>query len=150
MKTRSSKACGFTLLEVLVALLILSLSLLAAAETMGRMLTNAHLMRERTFASWIAQNVIVQMRAEGAIPEPGTDDGEVEFAHGVWTWRSEVSETGVENLMRVDVSVSHPGEEHDIKTVTGFVGVPSPPNIANNLWLQRRQGDDESGEEAFE
>lgn len=127
---------GFTLLEVLVALLILSLALLAAAESMGRMLTNAALMRDRTYASWIAQNRIVELRAEGTIPEPGSDDGEVEFAHIVWTWTTDVTETGVENLMRVDVSVSRPDEPGTIKTVTGFVGIPAPPGIANGLWVQ--------------
>lgn len=138
---RPSRWRGFTLIEVLVALLILALALVAAAETMGRMLTNATLMRERSYASWIAQNRIVQMRAEGVIPEPGTDDGEVEFAHSVWTWTTVVAETGIENLMRVDVSVSRPGEAGTIRTVTGFVGIPAPPGIANGLWVERQRDD---------
>jgi general secretion pathway protein I len=122
---------AFTLLEVLVALLILSIALTAMGVTMGRMFANASLMRERTYASWIAQNLIVQLRAEGTTPEEGTDSGEVEFASVEWAWETEISETGIDNLLRVDVTVSHPGEEDMIKQVTGFIGEPAMPGVAN-------------------
>ncbi len=131
---------GFTLVEVLVALLILSVGLTAIAVTMGRMLSNAQLMQDRTYASWIAQNRIVQMRADGTLPEPGSESGEADFGHHTWAWRSVVSETGVENLMRVDISVSRAGEEDTIKTVTGFIGEPVIPGRANALWAAASQG----------
>lgn len=135
-----SAARGFTLVEVLVALLILSVSLTAIAVTMGRMLSNAQLMQDRTYASWIAQNRIVQMRAEGILPEPGRDSGEADFGHQTWEWRAVVSETGVENLLRVDVSVSRAGEDDTIKTVTGFIGEPVMPGRANALWAAPSHG----------
>lgn len=121
----------------MVALVIVALALTAMSVTMGRMLDNATTMRDRTYASWIAQNKIVEMRAEGTIPEPGVSSGETEFALGVWTWEATVSETGVENLLRVDVAISRPGVGYTIKTVTGFVGEPVIPGLANNLWTQR-------------
>jgi general secretion pathway protein I len=128
---RSERA--FTLLEVLVALLILSVALTAMSVTMGRMFANASLMRERTYASWIAQNLIVQLRAEGTTPDAGTDSGEIEFAGVDWAWETEISKTGIDNLLRVDVSISHPGEEDRIKQVTGFVGEPAMPGVADRL-----------------
>jgi general secretion pathway protein I len=141
MKTNAHRAArGFTLIEVLVALLILSVALAGIAVTMGRMLSNAQLMQDRTYASWIAQNRIVQIRAEGTLPGPGRESGDVEFANGTWDWRSVISETGIENLLRVDVSVSRAGSDDTIKTVTGFIGVPAMPNGANRLWAAAAQG----------
>lgn len=134
--TKPASQPGFTLVEVLVALAIVAVALASIAVTMGRMQYNAQLMRDRTYASWIAQNRIVQIRAEGVLPEPGTSDGEVEFAGLEWTWEAEIEETGVENLLRIDVSVSRPGEEGDIKTVTGFIGEPALPGLANAMWAQ--------------
>jgi general secretion pathway protein I len=141
MKTNAHRAArGFTLIEVLVALLILSVALAGIAVTMGRMLSNAQLMQDRTYASWIAQNRIVQIRAEGPLPGPGRESGDVEFANGTWDWRAGISDTGIENLLRVDVSVSRAGSDDTIKTVTGFIGVPAMPNGANRLWAAAAQG----------
>jgi len=134
---------AFTLLEVLVALLILSIALTAMGVTMGRMFANASLMRERTYASWIAQNLIVQLRAEGTTPEAGTDSGEVEFASVDWAWETEISETGIDNLLRVNVTVSHPGEENMIKQVTGFIGEPAMPGVANRQSSQLGRTEEE-------
>ena len=130
---------GFTLIEVLVALLILSIALTAMAVTMGRMYANASLMRERTYASWIAQNLVVQLRSEGTTPDPGTDSGEVEFAGTEWTWETEISETGIDNLLRVDVAISHPGDEGIVKQVTGFIGEPAMPGTSNRQSSQLGQ-----------
>ena len=46
-----------------------------------------------------------------------------------------VAETGVEDLLRVDVTVSRPGDETGIRTVTGFVGEPVVPGLANRIWI---------------
>ena len=62
---------GFTLLEVMVALLIIAIALTGVAEVMGAMLSNATTLRERTYASWIAQNQIVEIRASGTVPKLG-------------------------------------------------------------------------------
>ena len=145
MQTRSSDcrhAQGFTLIEVMIALVIISISLTGMAVTMGSMLDNATVLRERTYASWIAQNRIVEMRLAGTVPETGTTTGEVEYANTFWEWRAEVSETGVENLFRIDVEVSFPGAEGPIRKVTGFVGEPIAPGQSNRAWMQLGTDDD--------
>ncbi len=136
--TRSSSEVprqrGFTLLEVLVALAIVGLSLTSIAVTMGGMLNSAVVLRERTYASWIAQNRIVEVRAAGTTPEVGVSSGEVEFANIDWAWRAVISETGVEDLYRIDVEVSRPGADGFIRSVTGFAGEPVIPGQANSVW----------------
>ncbi|MDJ0700534.1 MAG: type II secretion system minor pseudopilin GspI [Woeseiaceae bacterium] len=131
---RPSPAGGFTLIEVLVALAIVSISLLSVAAAMNQMIDAANSLRDRTYADWIAQNKIVEIRLSGVEPEAGSSSGEIEYASVDWSWRSVISETGVEDLYRVDVSVSLAGTDYDLRTVTGFVGPPTIPGQSNRAW----------------
>jgi type IV pilus assembly protein PilV len=53
---------GFTLLEVLVAMLVLSIGLLGLAGLMASSLRNNHSAYYRTQATWLAYDVIDRMR----------------------------------------------------------------------------------------
>ena len=131
---RLRRLAGFTLLEVMVALVIISLALAGVAGSMGQMIDTANTMRDRTYASWIAQNKITEMRLSGALPDVGESSGEENYANTTWAWSAEVSETGIENLMKVDVSVSYPGVEDPVRLVTGFIGEPVAPGQSNQIW----------------
>jgi general secretion pathway protein I len=134
---------GFTLLEVMVALVIISLALAGVAGSMGQMIDTANTMRDRTYASWIAQNKITELRLSGILPEVGETSGEEDYANTTWIWSAEVSETGIENLMKVDVSVFYPGDDQPVRLVTGFVGEPVAPGQSNRVW---NSGQPDSGE----
>jgi general secretion pathway protein I len=125
---------GFTVVEVLVALVIVALALSAIALRMMQMTDTAYSLRERSYASWIAENRITEMRLANVVPEVSSTSGEVRFAGTDWSWRAVVSETGVENLFRVEVTVSYPGSDDRIRTVTGFIGEPTIPGLANRIW----------------
>lgn len=132
MKHKSQQ--GFTLVEVMVALTIVAFSLTAVAASMNQMIDAANTMRERTYASWIAQNKITEMRLSDLPPQVSSTSGEVDFANSEWLWRAVVSETGIEDFYRIDVSVSHAGNEYNIRTVTGFIGDPVPAGGASRVW----------------
>jgi general secretion pathway protein I len=132
-----SRSAGFTLLEVMVALGIAALSLTAVTAAMSQMVDAANSMKERTYASWIAQNKVAELRLSNVVPEVSEDSGEVEYAGLEWTWRSTISETGVENLYRVDVAVSFVDSDAVIRTVTGFIGEPGIPGQSNIAWTSR-------------
>jgi general secretion pathway protein I len=138
---RSRKtAGGFTILEVMVALLIVSLGLMSVVASMNQMIDASNTMRERTYANWIAQNKIAEMRLANVLPDVGSSSGELEFANIDWAWRAVISETGVENLFRVDVTISIAGSDYEIYTVSGFIGEPVPPGQANRAWNTGPQG----------
>jgi len=132
--TLRTRYTGFTLIEVMVALVIVSLALAGVAASMGQMIDTANTMRDRTFASWIAQNKIAELRLSGAMPEVGESSGEVDYANTVWAWTANVSETGVENLMKVEVTVSYAGFDDPVRQVTGFIGEPVAPGQSNLAW----------------
>lgn len=131
---------GFTLIEVMVALSIVALSLTAVAASMVQMIDAANTMRDRTYASWIAQNKITEIRLAADSPEVSASSGEVDYANTTWEWRAVVSDTGVEDLFRIDVSVTLAGSEDIIRSVTGFVGLPSAPGEANRVWSRASAG----------
>lgn len=134
ISNRSERIGGFTLVEVMVALAIAGLSLAAVAASISQMVDAGSAMQERTYASWIAQNKIAEMRLANVLPEVSTASGEVEYASLEWAWRAIISETGVENLFRVDVEVSYAGSDDIIRTVSGFIGEPGVPGESNRAW----------------
>ncbi len=144
IRNRSKRTAGFTLVEVMVALAIAGLSLAAVAASISQMVDVGSAMQERTYASWIAQNRIAELRLSNEIPEVSTTSGEVDFAALEWAWRATISETGVENLLRVDVEVSYPGSDEVIRTVSGFIGEPGVPGESNRAWTRGTQA---AGEE---
>ena len=88
IKTRSERNAGFTLVEVMVALVIAGLSLAAVAASVSQMVDAGLAMRERTYASWIAQNKIAELRLANVVPEVSSTSGEIEYAARDWAWRS--------------------------------------------------------------
>ncbi len=136
---RSNRSAGFTLIEVMVALTIVSLSLGAVAASVSQMVDAGTTMRERTYASWIAQNKIAELRLANVVPDVSDTSGELEFAGIEWAWRANISQTGVENLFRVDVAVSYPGSDVAIRKVSGFIGEPGIPGESNRAWSRNSQ-----------
>lgn len=134
---------AFTLIEVMVALAIIALSLTAVAAKMARMIDTSNSMQERTYASWIAQNKITEMRLANVIPDLSTTSGDIEYADRAWRWRAVVSETGIENLFRVDVEITSAESNAVIRKVTGFIGEPVIPGQSNRAWSR---GSANSGE----
>lgn len=121
---------GFTLVEVLVALAILAVALLAALRAAAQATSAADELRLRQFAGWVAQNRIAEHRARGdwlalGIGRGTQRQGGVEFA-----WREEVLGTPNPAFRRVDVFVSAPqtpsGEARTLARLTGFVVQPPP------------------------
>ncbi len=116
------QAAGFTLLEVMVALAIVSIGLIAAFNGIIQMAHSTSMLRERAMADWIAMNMISTIRISGDFPDIGSFDGSTEFASREWRWEARISETGVGDLRRIDMQVAYEDRPDDIVTiVTGFV-----------------------------
>ncbi len=66
------RARGFTLVEVLVALVIVGVTLSAAIRATTGMIRNNDALRLKLYAEWSAENRMVELRASGLYPNPGT------------------------------------------------------------------------------
>jgi len=129
-------AAGFTLLEVLVALMVLALSLGAVIQTTGNYTVNQAYLRDRTFAEWVARNLLAEAQLENDWPSTGQTKGEAEFPLAAadmpgreWRWVIQVTQTPEEDLRRLDISV-YPGNEdvdgdtEPTASLSGFIGNP--------------------------
>jgi general secretion pathway protein I len=125
MHASKSAARGFTLIEVLAALVIVSLGMLGVIEAVGQTASNSSRMRDRTLAHWVAMNRLTTARLETRAPNIGKTSDEIEMAGRRWRWTMEVQETPVASMRRIDIRVGEAGDEDDersLATVTGFYG----------------------------
>ena len=115
---------GFTLIEVVVALAIVAIGMLAVFRAIGDTAANVGYLRDRTLAGWIADNRITEIRLSGEFPAVDETRGQLEFAGRAWHWVAVVSQTPVAGLRRIDVSVRRDGDREDsaLATLSGFIG----------------------------
>ena len=123
---RCGRRTGFTLIEVLVALAIVSIALLSALRAAGQGTNNLGELRSRLLAGWVAENLLAEHRARRdwlslGIVRGAARQGGLDFA-----WREEVIATPNPSFRRIDVRVFATAEEsHSLAHLAGFV-VNSP------------------------
>jgi general secretion pathway protein I len=116
---------GFTLVEILVSLAILSIILGALVQSAGVATSNAGRMRDRTIAEWVATNRLAELRLSPSFPETGSKSGEEEMFGKPWYWKTIVQKVEDDDLRRVDVEVrSSEDSENPLITIAGFVSHP--------------------------
>jgi general secretion pathway protein I len=116
---------GFTLIEVLAALVIVALGMMAAIQAVTQSARNGTYLREKTLAHWIGMNVITERRLQSSPPDVAESTGRVEYAGEKWQWGMKVTQTQVASLRRMDVTVRRadaPEGASPLATVSGFYG----------------------------
>jgi len=124
---------GFTLIEVVVAIAVVALGLMAVFRVVHDTVNNSAYLRDRSFAMWIADNRLTEMRLGSGLPSVDQTEGEVQFANQDWRWVAKVSQTPVDDLRRIDVRVRRTSDPEDsaLAEVSGFVGavvMDTPPS----------------------
>lgn len=120
---------GFTLIEVMVALVVFAVVGFAVSARVGDVVNQTFSLERRLVAHWLAQNQLMRLRLaneqdEAAVPT-GRDRERVIMGDREWLLNVEVSETSHPWLRRVELSVSlvQDGDEiGPIDQVTGFLG----------------------------
>ncbi len=122
---RGGRRGGFTLVEVLVALAIISIALLAALRVAGAGTNGAGELRGRLLAGWVAENLLAEQRALAQWPSPGMQRGTQRQGGIDFSWREEVIATPNSAFRRVDIHVYvAPEESHSLAHLTGFIVHP--------------------------
>ena len=112
---------GFTLLEVMIALLVIALGLAAVITTTGESGWKSAHLRDSTLASWVAHNEIALYRAKGTWNDQTQRSGEAEMANASWEWEMTISETPNTLIREVEVEVRLKDDPAVKARVTGFV-----------------------------
>ena len=105
MTPRRSRSRGFTLLEVLVALVIVGTALGAGLRAVGSLTANSSGLRTSMMATWSAENRLVQIRLGKEFPEIGKRGFDCPQGDLKLVCQEEVIVSPNPRLRRVEVSV---------------------------------------------
>lgn len=99
-------AGGFTLIEILVALVILAVALAATMRAAGVATDGALETRQRLLATWAAENRVAELRARQVFPAPATTRLAAEQGGLALAIEEIVSETPNPTIRRVELAVA--------------------------------------------
>ncbi|MDP9089012.1 MAG: type II secretion system minor pseudopilin GspI [Pseudomonadota bacterium] len=104
MKT-AQRPRGFTLVEVLVALVIVALGLTALMVAVNGTARTSGFLRDKTLSQWIALNRLSEVRLNLVKFGQNTDTGELEFGNRKWHYDTRYFDTSIASMKRVVVRV---------------------------------------------
>jgi general secretion pathway protein I len=119
------RARGFTLVEVLVALMIVAMGLAALMVAVSGTARTSGYLRDKTLAQWIALNRLSEVRLNLTKFGQNTDTGEVDFASRTWHYDTRYFDTTIPTMKRVVVRVwagDAKTKGNPIAESTGFLG----------------------------
>lgn len=115
-----SQQCGFTLLEIMVALAVfstLAAAVLSASQYVAKQTT---VVEARLFAVWLADNQLNELRLQSSLP-PGQQQHTVHMDRRDWRLRQQVSASTDSRLLQVDIEVSAVGGDSVLQRSRGWI-----------------------------
>lgn len=97
-----NRQAGFTLIEVLIALVIAAISLAALSRAMGLTTHNQVLLEEKVVATWVAQNALLQQQISG---EQDAADQKVLMLGRTWLIEQKIEPTPLAEFKKLSVEV---------------------------------------------
>ena len=94
---------GFTLLEVMFALIFIAITMGAVIESGANSALRSSYLKEKTIASWVAQNRLALYRAKKTWSNVSNKSGVVDMAGVQWRWKMKISKTDEPLMRRIDV-----------------------------------------------
>lgn len=98
-------ASGFTLVEILVALTIVAIALMASIRAVGSLTQSASDLRSRTLAQWSAENRLSQIRVQREYPAVGRRDFDCSQGDMPLRCQEDVFATPNQNFRRIEIQV---------------------------------------------
>jgi len=130
---------GFTLVEVLVALMVVAMGLAALMVAVSGTARTSGYLRDKTLAQWMALNRLSEVRLNLIKFGQNTDTGEISFANRTWHYDTRYFDTSIPTMKRVVVRVYAGGAKtkgNPLAESTGFLGsaVSAPGSSNSSDW----------------
>ena len=117
---------GFTLLEVLVALAVLATAMGALIKGSVENAAAASYLRDKSYASWVAQNVVTELQLNKQWSSQIKYQGSEEMGGAEWLWKIKLSKTFDENIQQIEVEVWHEQRNGEpLMTLVAFLVKPT-------------------------
>lgn len=115
------RSSGFTLLEVLVALVVVAVAVAALGRAGSQVLDSQADLERRTWALWVADNALAEVQLEVGV-SPGQRQGSTDMGERTWYWEMLIEPAPGGELLRVDVAVfDSPRRDSPVIMHTGFL-----------------------------
>ena len=105
------RSSGFTLLELLVALAVFSLVVLALLNLAGESTRTAVIVEERVLAGIVAENRAVEAAIEPLADLAAHGKGDERLGDRGWHWTRTLGATDDEAVLRIDIAVYPSGSD---------------------------------------
>ncbi len=127
----NTKAKGFTLIEVMVALAVVAVALPALLFTLFQQIDGTEYLRDRTIASWVASNKLTELRLMVAKEQTlslSEASGEADMANRTWHWWLRREATEIPNFYRIEirVAVTEADKDRPLQTLIAFLSPERP------------------------
>lgn len=96
---------GFTLIEVVVAVAVISIGLAATIKTVSTVTKNTAHLNERIVATWVAQNAMAAYELDLEDDATKETSGSEEMAGVEWYWEKIIEDTEDPDIKRVEIEV---------------------------------------------
>lgn len=134
-------ARGFTLVEVLVALMVVAMGMAALMVAVSGAARTSGYLRDKTLAEWIAMNRLTEVRLNAYDKfAKNTDTAEVTFAGRTWHYDTRYFDTSIGTMRRIVVRVylgNLKAKGNPLAESTGFHGTAVNGGGASNAeWFK--------------
>lgn len=98
---------GFTLIEVLLALVIIAISLTALIRATGQDIQYTHRLRQNTTSHWVAWQAVNRIQSSLISVGKGSPQTfKTTMLNDDWYWRPQLVKTGIPNVSKIIISIS--------------------------------------------
>lgn len=126
-------SCGFTLIEMLVALAIVSIALAAISSNFINYVDTTARLKDHTIARWIAENQLVKTKIETPWPALGTHQGTIRYAGADWSWEKVIRPSVDRDFRQVEIQVGKKSTSgKSMSPLFSLVGYARNPNPGRN------------------
>jgi len=120
-KLKLSPQKGFTLIEVMVALMIVAIALSAVSRSLGVTVSNQSHIEEKVIATWVAQNAIAEQQLQLRTKDfPYAE----EMLNQEWQVARKIEPTFIPEVYRMSIDISQGAKENRIMQLHSIVEAP--------------------------
>lgn len=119
---KRTRAPGFTLIEVLVALAIVAVALSAGMRALAQGADGASSLKARTLALWVAENRLARAQLDLSAQGATAASGDETQAGMALAWRQTIGTTPNPAFRRIEIVVTEPGRpEYALARLVGYL-----------------------------
>lgn len=112
---------GFTLLEVMIALAVFATLAAALMSASQYVLGQSARVEARLLSAWLADNHLSELQLQSVPEAAGQRTLNLSYAQRDWRLNQRIVAEPDSGLLRVELSVSPAGSEHDLHSVTHWI-----------------------------